>query len=389
MMLYLYFALALLPQEAPKPDQSKVDQAIKDGVRFLKNRLPEFQSRKNPEGRDMRVDELVLWTFLHAGVPETDDAFKTLFDRVLAAKEEVTYRVALKAMILEELDRVKYQSWIARCAQFLADNQCEDGQWSYGNPSIAVDDIPTPSRKDVPTGTSSDPIVDRKKPKVQRKIGIKARRKGPRTGDNSNSQYAALGIRACADAGIVFDRDLLQRALKSWSDSQQKDGGWAYAGRRAGPGPGPGPEHDSYGSMSAGGVGGLIIYLNLLGQNAKSDRRVGTGMKWLEKNFSVQENPKKGPQWFYYYLYALERAGVFAGTEKIGTHCWYFEGAQVLLKKQQEDGSWGQRPPRGPQGGNRPAAHGDPIADTCFAILFLRRAARPFEDVATGDHKRR
>lgn len=393
--MIICLALVLFQQkDAPKPDQAKVDRAIKEGIAYLKGEVPNLQSRKNPENRDMRPDELVLWTFIHAGVPETDEAFQTLFKRVLETKEEVTYRVALKALILEEMDRVRYQPWIARCAQFLADNQCEDGGWHYGDPSIAVEDIPTPS-KDVASGTESGetPIVKRKKPDVKRKILIKARRKGPKAGDNSNSQYAALGVRACVDAGIVFEKDLLARGLRCWQLGQQKDGGWNYHGPR--PGPGPMGEQASYGSMTAGGVGGLIIFMKLMGQNPSGDRRVSAGMKWLEANFSVTENPKKNG-WFFYYLYALERAGVLAGTEKIGTHWWYFEGAEEILKRQQDDGSWGRRgPPKPPQGGgnggmdNRPGpAPGDPVVDTCFAILFLRRAARPFEDVATGEKKR-
>ncbi|MBI2900910.1 MAG: hypothetical protein HYY17_12055 [Planctomycetes bacterium] len=383
--LLLSLCLSFAPQDPPKVDQKKVDEAIKKGVAFLKEEIPHLRPR-DMNGRDMRYDELILWTFIHAGVSEEDEAFKTLFERVLKAKEEVTYRVALKAMILEEVDRVKYQPWIARCAQFLVDNQGEDGQWSYGEPSIAVDDIPTPSGgKDVATPGGEGPIVKRKKPDVKRRWPIKARRKGPRTGDNSNSQYAALGIRACADAGIVFDRDVLQRALRSWVDGQQKDGGWIYSGGRV-VGPGPG-DRDSYGSMTAGGVGSVIIYLHLQGQNWKADRRVAAGFRWLEANFSVEENPRK-KQWYYYYMYALERAGIFAGTERIGKHVWYDEGAAVLLRRQQDDGSWSRRPPPN-NGGNRPGPPpGDMIADTCFAILFLRRATRPFDDVATEDKKK-
>jgi hypothetical protein len=84
-----------------------------------------------------------------------------------------------------------------------------------------------------------------------------------------------------------------------------------------------------------------------------------------------------GSVWHYYYLYGLERAGMLFGAETMGQHKWYPTGAHFLLKEQRDDGSWssGKAP-------TRQAAW-----DTCWAILFLRRATRPLKDVATGDRK--
>jgi hypothetical protein len=106
-------------------------------------------------------------------------------------------------------------------------------------------------------------------------------------------------------------------------------------------------------------------------------------MEWLARNFTVTGNPKipagdAGLQggWHYYYLYAVERAGIFYGTEKLGAHDWYAEGAKHLLGAQQADGSWL----------SKGADHA--IWDTCFAVLFLRRATRPLIDVASVDRNR-
>jgi hypothetical protein len=49
------------------------------------------------------------------------------------------------------------------------------------------------------------------------------------------------------------------------------------------------------------------------------------------------------------------------GTETMGRHEWYAEGAAYLLKEQQVDGSWKPK-------------DGTGAVDTCFAILFLKRA---------------
>src|SRR5204862_468276 len=75
-------------------------------------------------------DALLLLTFLHAGISADDPRVQELLASVLAAPLDRTYSVALRAMVLEELDRVRYQSHIARCAQFLLDNQLSSGQWS-------------------------------------------------------------------------------------------------------------------------------------------------------------------------------------------------------------------------------------------------------------------
>jgi hypothetical protein len=101
----------------------------------------------------------------------------------------------------------------------------------------------------------------------------------------------------------------------------------------------------------------------------------------LAKHFSVTGNPgppseewaKNDTHWcHFYYLYALERAGVLCRTEWIGRRAWYPEGANVLLAGQGKDGSWN-----------------DSTIDTCFAILFLKRATRPLEDIASMDERSR
>jgi hypothetical protein len=74
----------------------------------------------------------------------------------------------------------------------------------------------------------------------------------------------------------------------------------------------------------------------------------------------------------YYFLYGLERVGVLAGTEFLGEHEWYPVGARYLLREQKGDGSWAsvKSPPNG---------HPADYMDTCYAILFLRRATLPLQ----------
>jgi hypothetical protein len=105
-------------------------------------------------------------------------------------------------------------------------------------------------------------------------IKIAKRGKGPDRGDNSNAQYAALGLRACASAGLQLPDEVFTAAAKWWEKNQGKDGGWGYsdAGQVGDP---------SYGSMTAGGVASLIILRNLLRQETEKFAPIKKAMDWM------------------------------------------------------------------------------------------------------------
>jgi len=388
---------AVAPAQAAL-DQRRIDEAIKKGIEFVKS------SESIAAGFSFgpkHSDELILLTYAHAGIPDTDPKVQELLQKALEGPLELTYNVSLLAMALEEFNRVKYQVRIFQCAQFLVDNQCKNGQWSYGKPTIAAMEVPT----GVPpaTATGAPPKSGareftapgmKEKPKVLRKIPVKKTRDGIAAGDNSNSQYAALGLRACHDAGIVLPKELLTLARTWWVESQigVKDTsvatgkitgipqGWCYRGYH----------HDlkycknpdtAYASMTAGGVGALAILDSLLGREWKSDKTVLNGLAWLAKNWSWSENvgPSeigggKPKSWLLYHYYAIERMGMLLDTPKVGDNDWYLEGANILLDAQKPGGSWLM------------SDGGKPLWDTCFAILFLKRATRPL-DVASEDRK--
>jgi len=364
--------------EKPSPTSGGVNEvavtrAIEKGIQFLR-------TAKSPDvkGAYTNSDELLLWTFIHAGVPETDPKFQELFRSVTTQPLKRTYKVTLLAMCLEEIDRVKYQDKIAQCAQFLVDTQCVNGQWSYGQPIESLKDVPIgePVRKDAATPGGKTPAGG--KPRPSKKVTIKKTQEGPEAGDNSNSQYAALGLRACHDAGIVIPDSVIALAVKSWRESQfseadrkDKDGkprvasgggklpqGWNYKTAAA-------DERAPYHSMTAGAVGALVIYAHIQKKDWKKDAHVQAGMSWLTERFEIQA-------WNGYYMYALERAGILYGTETFGTRHWYREGANALLGTQKADGSWGEDS----EGVNGSTWYGS-TWDTCYSILFLRRATRP------------
>jgi hypothetical protein len=372
-------------------DQKRIEVAIQKGVEYLK-------TAKTPGVTFAKIDdsfELVLLTMVHAGVSPSDPKFQELLKRMLEGALERTYKVVLQAMILEELQRVKYQARIQDCAQFLVDNQCANGQWSYGEPTPFV-------RESRPAEVASEPKAEPaskvrefgaapEKPKVIRRVTVKKQKEGPGVGDNSNSQYAMLGLRACHDAGVILPKEVLEQAKKWWTECQHGAGdkdavasdglvsgpprGWCYSRKDV-----CAKHHQPYAGMTAGGVGAVAIADYILGIDWKKDTTLQSGLAWLVSHWSVTEN--KGPIEFDtapkeeldYYLYALERAGMLLGIEKIGPHDWYAEGAGVLLAAQKADGSWHEAGVR----------RGNATWDTCFAILFLKKATRRL-DVASED----
>ncbi len=387
-MKHLLAALLLLALVAPatsraqdwkkKVDQERVNNAVKKGTDFMlqmaggaTGKFPHPDLQKAGQTVEFRYTELVYLTLYHGGVDPNDKQMKGLLKIILSTPVERTYLAALQAMVLQLIDPWKYQDRLAHIAQFLVDNQCANGQWSYGE---ALADQPPPPRKEVATGGTgkdgerdSDPTAGRGNKPIKatlEQITIKRKeKKGPETGDNSNSQYAALGIRACHDAHVRLPKETIAAAQKWWESTQGKDGGWGYRKDEA-----------SYASMTAGGIGALAIYNFVGGGAANGGTSIPKGIGWLNTNYSVSENAKYqyAKVHYFYFMYALERAGVFLAVDYIGKHDWYADGANRLLEDQKNNGSWGN----------------DMMLDTCYAILFLRRASRPLRPVATSVERR-
>jgi len=368
MKVFVAATLCLAAAAQDKVDQAAIDRAIDKGIEYLK-----------PKAIKRQDVELVLWTFLHAGVPETDPALQKLLrtcleDPIWKHEREFTYNIVLLTLCLQKLDAVRYQPVIAQCGQFFVDTQCETGQWAYGESWKPTPEFEAALKKalDKSASAPAKPPKGGKAPtiptvKIQRGPGAIAEKEG----DNSNSQYAALGIRACADAGVLLPEDTLRRAKAWWEKDQKPDGSWGY---------GENPRDAGYGSMTGGAIGSLSILDSVLKLDPRKNARIAKGFEWVGQNFSVTDNPRgpraaAKPEHLYYHLYSLERAGDLTGTDKIGTHAWYPEGARELVGTQKADGSW--------QG----ASAETDIWGTCFAILFLKRATQPLPHIRTGDER--
>ena len=191
--------------------------------------------------------------------------------------------------------------------------------------------------------------------------------------DFSNTQLAILALREAALAGAEIPDLVWKRAQDLYFKHQQQDGSWNYGD----PGnAGMGAKTPGYGSMTAAGLASIFITMDNLdlasgcpcragvSNKARGDfeRRMDMALKWHEEHFKPDGNPRfPGGEgsYKYYWMYAVERVGISAGYKYFGKRNWYKEGAEVLLREQQGNGSWGGLP------------------DTCFATLFLYKGRAP------------
>lgn len=207
--------------------------------------------------------------------------------------------------------------------------------------------------------------------------------------DMSNTQYGALGLRAAELAGLrvkpsvynkLIDGGLEYQMALEWKERpkdlpmvgtgqnttvRRRKGKMPVAGFRYRVGGVNAAFGKPTGSMTCGGVSVMAICRIMLERQRKLDRKTKedlltseeAGIDWLMENFSVVTNPNMGGR-YYYYMYGLERVGSILDIEYIGKHAWYVEGAGQLVNRQTSAGNWSGEP------------------QTCFAILFLKRATR-------------
>ena len=317
------------PPPPPPPGSvttAEVEAAIRGGVAFL------VRGQHGGGWGEAGETALVTLALLTAGEsPRSEPMARALaalqgmlHNRKINPAYEV-YTVALMAMAFAAADPVKYRREIAELAEYLEAAQMTNGTWTYS------------SRMGHAGG-----------------------------GDNSNTQYALLGLQAASEAGLAVKPEVWRLARRHWETTQHPNGGWGYNSTG-------GPS----GSMTCAGVASLIITglkrvqsrevlvrgrIERCGEEAVSPS-LQRGIDWLASNFDVGNNPGSGA-WHLYYLYGLERAGRLTGRRFFGNNDWYREGAAVLVRAQDKlQGFWqGQSPPH---------------INTSFALLFLAKGRAP------------
>jgi squalene-hopene/tetraprenyl-beta-curcumene cyclase len=229
-------------------------------------------------------------------------------------------------------------------------------------------------------------------------------------GDNSNTQFALIGLRAADSAlgggivpsgvwskAIVFEQHCQNDPAinnMAWaqvvSNPSHDDGGFVYI-----PNGWSLSDAGYYGSTGSHTALGAWNYLmcGLL----QTDSRVDRALDWLKLNYDYDENPNE-QNWpfYYYYAWAFSKAmrltspasNLIGGVRNPAadgypeeTPSWYYDFAWYLTETQHVDGTFYNNP--------NEAASWYPVIDTLFAILVLEGAVGiPMQDtltVYTGD----
>ena len=203
--------------------------------------------------------------------------------------------------------------------------------------------------------------------------------------DLSNTQFLLEALKA---SGAGADDPAIQKALVFVSRCQNletehnrtpfaakvNDGGFYYTPAAGGASMAealPNGGLRSYASMTYAGLKSMLY----CGLDA-DDPRLKAAVTWIQKHYTVKENPGLGMQGMYYYhhtfakaLHALGQADFKdAGGE---AHNWRAELLSQLLGQQKDNGSWVNKEARWQEG--------DPNLATAYALLSLSYCDQPFE----------
>lgn len=328
------------------------EKAVEKGVQFLKisqNEEGYWTTDKSPGITALCLNALVL-----SDVPESDESVQKAVAYLkkhiqkdggiyAADSNHRNYETAISMLALSNLDSKKYSDVIANGAKFLRGLQWDEGEGlessdtSYGGAGY---------------GGHSRP-------------------------DLSNTQYLLEALKA---SGAGPDDPAIKKALIFVSRTQNletehnttefaskvDDGGFYYtpaAGGTSQAGETDNGGLRSYGSMTYAGLKSMI-YAGL----TPKDPRVKAAYSWIQKNYTLTENPGLGQQGRFYYFHTFAKALDTLGNSTIEdadgkSHNWKTDLSSTLVELQKENGSWVNTAPRWYEG--------DPNLSTAYALMAL------------------
>lgn len=313
--------LAALDGERDDPAQAiplslRVNHAIALGVDHLKRLQREDGSWRGFERHPGGATVLVAYTLVESGVRRADPVLQSALANLSEVDFASTYSAAVHLLLCEALRDPGVLEHAGESLAFLIASQDRArGVWAY------------------PWGEV----------------------------DSSNTQFALLGLRAAARLGLALPEETLVAAAEGLAAFDHQKGGFTY---------GLGGQGFSYAGITAAGLAGFAVLEELAAGSARLrsvlERRAGVRRKaeaWMEERFDALRNVNADGTWRDFahtaYLWAVERWCGLTGRARIGPHDWYTEGAEFLVSVQNRDGSFGRE---------------GALEDTCFALLFLRRA---------------
>jgi hypothetical protein len=410
----LGLALVLAPA-GRAADKAAIQAAVDRGVAYLKRTQGQDGTWTYSEVGATALCGLAL---LEGGVKPDDPAVQKAAKAVRQQSITLnkTYSLSLSIMFLDRLGDPADDELIESMAvRLLAGQEPTLGGWSYECPTLpnaegrrlqeALQQRPEPAaRREAPEERERRPTARDLPREIQLQLQLLNNLPGlppgtvPDTGDNSNTQFAVLALWIARRKGIPVE-NALRRLDVRFRSTQGPDGSWFYSGtpQAAGPAARPGSPAPSrmnpysVASMTCAGLLGLALSHGTAmevtlragagaggarkpAQDPGKDPVIRAGLlalgRWLGRVLDLMGQPPNAQEQgynsathgdAYYFLFSLERVAVAYGLETIGDKDWHQLGADALLARQNQDGSWtGRYPEAG--------------ADTCFAILFLQRA---------------
>ncbi len=377
-------------------DQKAIDAAIARGVRAL-------VAAQNADGTfhttSLGATALVGLTLVECGEAKDGRAVTAAAAAVrkAALTSTQTYSIALSVLFLDRLGEASDTPLIESLIVRLVAGQSPTGMWSYDCPGVAPEELKRilgemdGSRVLRAGGDLKKlPAVGKRTAKdlpeairIQLALAAKgaaAVRPMLGSGDNSNTQFAGLALWAGRRYGVPTQPSLV-KAYDHFRLSQGRDGGWGYTPLvgampiMAGAGTTPTMTCAGVMALAVGHGAALEIRKEKGGKADSADVSKDAGLKagLLALSTAVGApvgwdgvGPRPGaiPSLAgkgYYYLWSLERVCVALGLKTIGKKDWYNWGAELLLANQGSGGQWA---------GEYSTYH----ADTCFALLFLKKA---------------
>ena len=408
--------LCLFAGATPAASQKAIDAAIERGVAYLKLQCRGGQALAGGPGGDYGIGTTALAAIalLEAKVPAGDPVMQSLATtiREAAYRETKTYQISLCLIFLDRLENPADIPLIQALVARLLAGQNQQGGWTYSCiPNVPADHeqnlraIAKNSELVAGTGRTksgsdrSGKPAGRMHPEIEKYLNIlmAARTFEAALDDNSNTQFAVLGVWAGRKHGVPVD-SALELIEKRFLNTQNGSGAWSYNG---------GGNDNAGGSpaMTCAGLIGLSVGIarreeqRMRAEKVKKDKEiavnptkkndpffnppektetrkrpkyqpdardiaVGRGMAVLGAILQQGAFARPGPGVIngdaLYFLWSVERVGVIYSAEKLGGADWYAIGSDALLQQQGRDGSWS-------------GSYGSAVG-TSFAILFLTRA---------------
>lgn len=370
--------------------QKYIDRAIAKGVAALKLLPTQANGYLHYPRFEVGMTALAAWTLLESDVPPGDPAV-TKFAGALrqgAVEANLSYDISLLILFFDRLGDPGDEALIEALALRLLGGQGPWGGWGYFCPKAEQAEKERllehlgktqEQRAKGELGPSKEKPAARKarKPTAELEKHVEAVERRPKAnifpGDNSNTQFAMLALWVARRHGVPVD-EFLERVVRRFRASQQANGGWDYGYDYTN----PKSVQQTRATMNCAGLLGLALGHGISrkkddfnGQgrkpaDLKKDPGVKAGLRLMgdivsQANSEKDVKPLLKPGHFHYFLFSLERMAVVYNVKKIGDKDWYRWGAKILVDTQSPTGTWQGDP-----------EHGQ--ADTCFALLFLKRA---------------